>query len=154
MKTHASEILIRAATPDDALDIAQFQIDMALETEDTKLDPETVRTAVKKVFDDPQKGFYLVGVHDGEVVSSLMITFEWSDWRNSNLWWIQSVFVKPDVRGRGVFRQMYQRVMELARQNDVMFVRLYVEVENERAQRVYESLGMKRMPYYVYDVRP
>lgn len=146
-------IQIRDATINDAEKIAQFQIDMALETEDKKLDPATVLSAVRSVFTDPQKGVYFVGDDNGKVVSSLMITYEWSDWRNSNLWWIQSVFVDVEFRGQGIFKSMYQRVIELAKENNVMFVRLYVETDNERAQKVYTSLGMKRMPYYMYDVK-
>jgi ribosomal protein S18 acetylase RimI-like enzyme len=144
---------IRHAEKRDAEQIAQFQIDMALETEDKILDPQTVLTAVRSVFDDSGKGFYLIGELDGRVVCSLMITYEWSDWRNSNLWWIQSVFVATDQRGNGFFKSMFNRVVEMAKEKDVMFVRLYVETENDRAQKVYESLGMKRMPYYMYDIK-
>lgn len=146
-------VTIREASIDDAMSIAGFQIAMALETEDKTLDPEIVDPAVRAVFSDPSKGFYLVGEIDDCVVGSLLITYEWSDWRNCNMWYIQSLFVEKEYRGQGVFKKMYKQVVELARQEDVMFVRLYVEVDNEPAQKVYQSLGMKRMPYYMYDVR-
>ncbi len=144
---------IRYATAEDAEAIAGFQIAMAKETEDKTLDPNVVNPAVKSVFSDPQKGIYLVADHGGKAVGSLLITYEWSDWRNSNMWYIQSVYVLPEHRGKGLFGMMYRKVVELAKEDGAMFVRLYVETENEKAQRVYEKLGMKRMPYYMYDVR-
>lgn len=144
---------IRYAVKQDTSSIAQFQVAMALETEDKQLDTAIVKSAVAAVFDDPGKGIYVVAEKDGNVVASLLITYEWSDWRNSNMWYIQSVFVVREMRSQGVFREMYRFVMDAARDSNVMFVRLYVETENERAQKVYESLGMKRMPYFMYDVR-
>lgn len=144
---------IRFATADDAQSIADFQVAMALETENKTLDPANVLTAVHAVFEDSQKGFYIVADVDGEVVGSLMITYEWSDWRNGNMWYIQSVFVKPANRGNGLFSQMYHKVMELAKEKGASCVRLYVETENEKAQAAYENLGMKRMPYFMYDVK-
>lgn len=145
--------IIRHAQPNDAKSIAEFQVAMAMETENKTLDPENVLDAVSSVFDDGNKGFYLVADVDGVVAGSLMVTYEWSDWRNSNMWYIQSVFVQPEFRGRGLFGNLYRKVIELAKENDAMYVRLYVETENEKAQKVYESLGMKRMPYYMYDVK-
>ncbi len=144
---------VRSATFDDAESIARFQVLMAKETEDKTLDPDVVLIAVRAVFDDPQKGFYLVGEVAGTVISSLMITFEWSDWRNTNIWYLQSVFVEPAHRGQGVFKQMYQTVVERARENNVQHLRLYVETDNQAAQQVYQTLGMKRMPYFMYDVK-
>ncbi len=145
--------MIRLATVDDSDAIAGFQIAMALETEDKTLDPAVVQAAVEAVFEDEAKGFYLVAQRGGEVCASLLITYEWSDWRNSVLWYIQSVYVLPEHRGQGIFRALYHSVYQLAQEQDVMFIRLYVEVDNHAAQKVYESLGMKRMPYYMYDVR-
>ena len=142
---------VRQAIISDAETIARFQVLMAKETEGKKLEPETVLVAVKSVFLDPQKGFYLVAELEGTVISSLMITFEWSDWRNTNIWYLQSVFVQSEYRGQGVFRVMYRAVVDRALQNGVKHLRLYVETENLRAQSVYQSLGMKRMPYYLYD---
>ena len=144
---------IRLATATDVKAIAGFQVAMALETESKHLDRETVETACRAVFDDPSKGFYLVGENDRRVVASLMITYEWSDWRNSNMWYIQSVFVEKDSRGQGIFKALYREVMALAKSQNVKFVRLYVETDNQAAQKVYESLGMKRLPYYMYDVK-
>ena len=142
---------VRLATRSDAEKIALFQVLMAAETEDKVLDQASVATAVKAVFDDPNKGFYFVGEIDGQVISSLLITYEWSDWRNSNLWYIQSVFVEADNRGQGVFKKMYQTVVDQAKQNGVKHIRLYVENDNDRAQKVYQSLGMKKLPYFMFD---
>lgn len=147
------DVSIRKALPADAGEIAGFQVAMAMETENKQLDSSKVHTAVNAVFTDDQKGFYLVADVDGKVRGSLMITYEWSDWRNCNMWYIQSVYVCPENRGCGLFKQMYAQVMELAKEKGAMYVRLYVETENHRAQKVYESLGMKRMPYFMYDVR-
>lgn len=144
---------IRRAIKSDAPTIANFQIAMAMETESKTLDIDVVLPAVNSVLDDPKKGHYFVGEVDGEVAGCLMITFEWSDWRNSNVWYIQSVFVSEQHRGQGVFKSLYNKVMQDARENDVMFVRLYVEKENTRAQKTYEALGMKQLPYVMYDVR-
>ena len=146
-------LLIRHGRIEDAPTIAEFQIAMALETENKRLDPEVVGPAVESVFQDESKGFYVVAEIDAVVVGSLMVTYEWSDWRNCNMWYIQSVFVRPESRGQGAFSALYRRVIELARDAGAMFVRLYVEVENEKAQRTYERLGMKRMPYYLYDAK-
>ena len=146
-------VTIRNAVPNDAAAIAAFQLAMALETEGKQLELGVVMPAVEEVFANPSRGFYLVGEIDGEVAGSLMVTYEWSDWRNSNLWYIQSVYVQEQFRGRGVFKNLYQTVIEQARVEKAGHVRLYVESDNERAQKVYESLGMKRLPYFMYDIK-
>lgn len=147
------DFLIRLGQIEDAPTIAHFQQNMAWETENKRLNPDIVSSAVNSVFDDPSKGFYLVASVDNKVIGSLMITYEWSDWRNCNMWYIQSVYVDSEYRGQGVFTDLYKRIVEMAQEAGTMFVRLYVEVENEKAQRTYERLGMKRMPYYLYDVK-
>jgi len=170
-----SPLLVRPATIQDATVIAEFQVAMALETENKILDPAIVHRAVEKVFADSSKGFYLVvqSVADDlsndaalvptpaidpdqatdqatGVVASLLVTYEWSDWRDSNMWYIQSVFVRQAFRRQGCFRKMYAQVIEMAQQQAVMFVRLYVETDNVAAQGVYQSIGMKRLPYFMY----
>ena len=144
---------VRSGVIEDATAIAGFQVAMAAETEDKQLDMAIVQAAVEAVFEDDSKGFYLVAERDEEVCGSLLVTFEWSDWRNSAMWYIQSVYVTRSQRGQGVFRALYDTVYEMARADEVMFIRLYVETDNVRAQKVYEALGMKRMPYYMYDVK-
>jgi len=147
------KIEIRQARPEDAPVIAEYNRAMAAETESLTLEPGRVIAGVKSVFDDPSRGLYLVAAAGGQVVGQLMITYEWSDWRNGSFWWIQSVYVHPDYRRRGVFRMLYSNILERARQApDVCGVRLYVEEENHRAQRTYKELGMSRTPYQFYEV--
>lgn len=143
---------IRFAKVEDADAIAGFQVAMALETEDRVLDAEVVAGAVRDVFADGMKGFYVVAEDAGEVVGSLMISYEWSDWRRGWWWWIQSVYIKPKARGRHIYSLMYEFVKQKAQDaGNVKGIRLYVETENEHAQRVYEKLGMSRSPYFMYD---
>jgi ribosomal protein S18 acetylase RimI-like enzyme len=107
---------------------------------------------VQAVFDDPNKGFYVVAESDGRIVGGLMVTFEWSDWRNSWFWWIQSVFIIPEFRGQRVYSQLYDFVKKRAAQNsNVCGFRLYVEKDNLHAQKVYESVGMESTYYLMYE---
>jgi GNAT superfamily N-acetyltransferase len=143
---------IRAAEGSDAETIAKFNAAMARETEHLDLDPERLLNGVRALLCDPGKGFYLVACAGGEVIGQLMITYEWSDWRNGNFWWIQSVYVRPDWRGEGVFRRLYQEVERQARQlGGCCGLRLYVELDNTRAQQVYARLGMRETAYKIYE---
>lgn len=145
--------VIRKAVPEDAPAIARFNIAMAMETESKTLKPEEIEPGVRGLFDKPEYGFYLVAETEaGGVAGSLMITFEWSDWRNGVIWWIQSVYVMPEHRRKGVYRAMYSHVKTLAsRQADVCGIRLYVEKENRTAQRTYSTLGMEETHYRVFE---
>jgi GNAT superfamily N-acetyltransferase len=146
-------IELRTGNPADEPAIAEFNVAMALETERIRLDPARVAAGVRAVLEDDSKGFYLVATDRGRIAGQLMITYEWSDWRNGNFWWIQSVYVHPDHRSQGIFRGLYDRILQLARAaEDVCGVRLYVERENHRARRTYESLGMKQTAYDLYEV--
>ena len=145
-------ITVGKATSDDVDAIAQFNIAMAAETEDLVLDPSIVRAGVAGVFNNPDRGFYLVARSEGKVVGSLMITYEWSDWRNGNLWWIQSVYVVPSSRGQGIFRSLYEDVVSFAKEaENVRGIRLYVEKDNRNAQKVYQRLGMSETAYRVFE---
>ncbi|HBC78894.1 MAG TPA: GNAT family N-acetyltransferase [Bacteroidales bacterium] len=144
-------ILIRKAVPSDAPSIVDFQLRMALETEDMKLVPEIVTKGVDAVFNDSSKGQYYVAEADGIVIASLLITYEWSDWRNCNVWWFQSVYVVPGFRRTGVFRKMYSHIRELAVLMDIAGLRLYVETKNSKAQKTYEALGMSSEHYAFYE---
>ncbi len=143
------QITIRDASPADAEMIADFNARLALETEDLRLDPATLRRGVDKVLADPSKGRYWVAETGGRVVGCTMVTYEWSDWRDANLWWIQSVYVHPDARRRGVFRALYAHVRSAALAAGAGGIRLYVERENTTAQGTYTSLGMMMTPYRV-----
>jgi ribosomal protein S18 acetylase RimI-like enzyme len=147
------EIQIRRATLADAKAIAEHNAAMARETENLELDRERLRQGVEAVLRDPGKGFYTVAEVDGKVVGQMMVTFEWSDWRNATFWWLQSVYVQPEFRGRGVYRRLYEHVLAEAKaRHDICGVRLYVSKENQIAQRVYERLGLKPAHYAMYEV--
>jgi ribosomal protein S18 acetylase RimI-like enzyme len=147
------ELTIRRAVLADAAVIAEYNRAMAKETEDLDLDPPRVLAGVEAALSDGAKGFYVVADHGGRVVAQLMITFEWSDWRNGQFWWFQSVYVHPEYRKQGIFRNLYAHVLEQARANpEICGVRLYVEGANLRAQHTYESLGMSKTSYDLYEV--
>lgn len=141
------KLTIRPAVMDDAPTLADYNAAMAWETEHLKLDLPTLDRGVRAALADVGKARYLVAECGGRVIGQLMITFEWSDWRNANIWWIQSVYVHPEHRRRGVFRSLYRHVETLARQEQAAALRLYVEQENTAAQQTYRSLGME-MTYY------
>ncbi|MDC0979073.1 GNAT family N-acetyltransferase [Gammaproteobacteria bacterium] len=150
MNLHST--IIRSASPDDISDIAQFNIAMAQETEERQLDPETIQSGVSGVIQNHAHGFYLIAERDQVAVGSLLITFEWSDWRNGTLWWIQSVYVKPEHRRTGVFKALYDAVIARARAaKSVRGIRLYVEQENLDAQSVYQKLSMQKTPYQMFE---
>ena len=148
-----NSVTIRRGEPRDADTIADFNGRMAWETEHKRLDAEIVGRGVSRVFDDSAKGFYLVGELDGEVVGQLMVTYEWSDWRDGWIWWIQSVYVREDCRRRGIFRSLHDEAIRLARSSgNVVGVALYVERDNTRAQSTYERLGMRDAGYVVREL--
>jgi ribosomal protein S18 acetylase RimI-like enzyme len=148
-------LTIRAARSADADVIAEFNRLLAKETEHKHLDPAILSAGVAAVLGDPNKGRYFVAETDGRIVGQLGITFEWSDWRNGNFWWIQSVFVAPDARRQGVFRTLYQHVLDAAYKDaNVIGVRLYVEHDNTIAQATYRKLGMERMSYLMMQKWP
>jgi len=146
-------IHIRKAERNDADTIARYNAAMALETEHFQLDLDRVVRGVNGMFDEPSRGFYLVASEENVIVGQLMITYEWSDWRNGTFWWIQSVYVLPEYRSQGVFRKLYDTVVETARQSgNVCGIRLYVEKENAHAHAVYKKLGMKITDYDLLEV--
>jgi ribosomal protein S18 acetylase RimI-like enzyme len=151
-----SGVTVRAARRGDVVAIVDFQRAMARETEGKDLDRARVTRGVEAVFDaadGKDRGWYLVAEADGVAVASLMVTYEWSDWRAGWFWWIQSVYVVAPHRGQGVYRALYAEVLRLARERgDVCGVRLYVEHDNTAAQAVYERLGMQRTHYHLYEV--
>ncbi len=142
---------IRNAIPSDAPSIIDFQLRMAWETENMKLVPEIVTKGVDAVFNDPSRGRYYVAEAEGKVIASLLITNEWSDWRNCNVWWFQSVYVLPEFRRKGVFRIMYGHIRDRAVHEGIAGLRLYVETKNLKAQKTYEALGMSSEHYAFYE---
>lgn len=145
--------LIRHAVRTDAQTIAEFNAAMAIETEQLQLDVSRLLLGVNGLFDNPDKGFYLVAENNGVIIGQMMITYEWSDWRNGIFWWIQSVYVLPQYRAQKIYRTLYEHAVLLAKeQKNVCGLRLYVEKENERAHHVYEKLGMTLTNYDMYEV--
>ena len=149
----ANDIQIRRAVAPDAGFIAESNVAMALETEGMALDATVVGPGVAAVLADDSLGFYLVAEIDGHPAGHLMVTYEWSDWRNGLWWWIQSVYVCPEFRRRGVYTALHRHVEAAARTaGGVCGLRLYVEQENTRAQQVYQLLDMYNTRYHMYEV--
>lgn len=145
-------MFIRKAQPEDAMAIAGFQQAMAWETEELKLEETVLEKGVKAVFDDPSKGNYYVAESNGKVIASLLTTFEWSDWRNGTVLWIQSVYVSPEFRQKGVYSAMYNHIRSTVEQSeDLKGIRLYAEKTNQTAQLVYEKAGMTADHYLLYE---
>jgi GNAT superfamily N-acetyltransferase len=143
---------IRLAGSEDVPDLVEFNQAMALETEGKTLDPAILSNGVAAVFSDSAMGFYVVAENEQGIIGGLMVTTEWSDWRNGWFWWIQSVYIRPEYRGKGIYRQLYHFVKErAAQQGNICGFRLYVEKENGKAQKVYENLGMERTYYLMYE---
>lgn len=142
---------IRPATLIDLDAIVAGNLALAEESENLRLDRETLRAGVRELLDGRAPGRYWVAESDGIVVGQLLVTFEWSDWRNRMVWWIQSVYVAPAARRRGVFRALYDHARSEARLHGAGGLRLYVDVTNSRAQAVYAALGMKGDHYRVFE---
>jgi ribosomal protein S18 acetylase RimI-like enzyme len=146
---------LRRAGPADAAAVAEFNRLLAFETEGKTLDPAVLARGVEAGLADPNKGLYFVAEDGGAVVGQVMVTYEWSDWRNGWIWWIQSVYVRSEYRGRGIFGALYEHVRQRALADPtVVALRLYVEQENHRAQEVYRRLGMERTSYLVLERCP
>lgn len=159
---HTAEIMnlelfsVRPATVDDVPTIVDFNAAMALETEQRRLDLDRLREGALALLAHPQYGFYIVAETPvGAIrtaVGQLMITFEWSDWRNGVFWWVQSVYVRPEWRHRGVYRAMHEHIAARAKRDpQVCGIRLYVEHQNHQAQTVYRRVGLSPSAYTVYE---
>lgn len=149
-------ITVRPACEEDVEAIVTFSAAMALETEGRQLDIARLREGTLTLLNTPDRGFFMVAAlsqgGSQHIVGQLMITFEWSDWRNAVFWWIQSVYVDPTWRRRGIFRRMHQAVMQEARARaDICGVRLYVDKDNPVAHTTYERLGLSRSTYQIYE---
>lgn len=148
-----THIKIRKGELRDARTIAGFNIAMAQETEDKPLDPDTALRGTKAIIKDPHKGFYLLAEQKGEIAGQLMVTLEWSDWRNKYFMWIQSVYIPEKFRKQGIYASLYHHLKEIAiEKKNVAGIRLYVEKNNTSAKKVYERLGMYDPGYDMYEV--
>ena len=146
-----TELLIRPACHADWPIIANYNCRLAWESERKRLDPAKIEPGVQAVLNDPTKGRYFVAEVNGQVIGQLMHTWEWSDWRNGQIWWLQSVYVAPEHRQQGVFRRLFEHMVALAAQEGVLGVRLYVEEQNARAQQTYQQLGLTSAGYRVME---
>ena len=145
-------LTVRTARPDDWPTIVEFNCRLAEESEGKRLQPEKIEPGVKAVLADARKGRYFVACEKERLVGQLMHTREWSDWRNGDIWWLQSVYVHPAYRRRGVFRRLFEHLhREAARDPGVVGLRLYVESNNTAAQRTYQSLGLMEAGYFVME---
>jgi GNAT superfamily N-acetyltransferase len=148
-------LTIRRAGPADAAIVAEFNQLLALESEGKTLDRDLLRAGVAAGLADPAKSVYFLAEEDGAAVGQMMYTTEWSDWRNGWFWWIQSVYVRPEARRRGVFRVLFEHVHQAARADGhVIGLRLYVERENHVAQKTYQNMGMEPAGYLVFERYP
>lgn len=144
-------INVRKANQKDAVSIVKMNKALALETESMALDDNVVSLGVANCLKDSAKGLYFLAEYEGSAVGQMMFTFEWSDWRNGWIWWLQSVYVEPDFRGKGVFKSLFNHVEMLAlAQLDVVAIRLYVEIHNQPAKEVYQKVGMQHAGYEVF----
>ena len=147
-----ADFIYRKATLADTPAIVEFQLAMARETEDLELDRDVCTAGVAAVFAEPRHGQYFVAEAAGRTIASLLITYEWSDWRNGVVWWIQSVYVRPEARGQGVYAGLYEHVKQLVQSEPgIRGIRLYVDKRNTRAQAVYAKLGMDGEHYQVFE---
>lgn len=143
---------VRDAVAADLLFLADCNAAMALETEHKALDRRLLERGIAAVFERPQRGFYLVAERAGEPLGCLLVTYEWSDWRNGDWWWLQSVYVAPQARRGGIFRALHDEVWQrLRRHPDAVGLRLYVERDNHHAQATYASLGMRETAYRLFE---
>lgn len=143
---------VRKATTKDIPTIILFQQKMAWETEGIHLDPSVLTEGVKNIFQDVNRGEYYVADENETVVGSLMTTYEWSDWRNGTVLWIQSVYIDKGHRGKGIYKKMYEHIQQIVKKSpDLRGIRLYVDKTNKAAQHVYEKLGMNGEHYQVFE---
>ena len=151
-RTVSEDLRIRVAEDGDLETLAKFNIALAWETERKKLDPPVITKGLRMLLDNPEHGFYTVAEIAGRVVGCIMVTYEWSDWRCGRFWWIQSVYVDPEFRRRGVFRRLYEFLKDrAARENNVSGFRLYVEHSNHAGQSTYAGVGMKEISYKFFE---
>lgn len=155
-KAPLGNLVIRPARYEDVDTLVRFSAAMALETEGRRLDEARLRQGIQAVLDSPARGFYTVAElrepPPGFVIGQLLVTFEWSDWRNATFWWIQSVYVDPAWRRQGVYRKMHETILQQARQlGNVCGIRLYVERDNAVAKAVYKKVGLMPSSYRIFE---
>jgi GNAT superfamily N-acetyltransferase len=143
-------MIVRYADISDAEMITRNNVLLAKESENVSVDYVTVSKGVKALLSDKTKGFYIIAEEANTIIGQMMVTFEWSDWYNKNIWWLQSVYVVRSWRKKGVFKKLFGDISMIARKNNVDVLRLYVYDKNSKAKEVYSTIGMKKKPYTIY----
>lgn len=146
-------MLVRDATLKDAAVIARNNVLLAKESEGETLDHGTALSGAKALLSDEGKGFYIVAEEDGLIIGQTMITFEWSDWRDRPIWWLQSVYVDPAWRKKEVFKRLFDEIKRRAKKEKVGLLRLYVHTSNKRAMEVYKRIGLSEEHYRIYGTK-
>jgi len=150
--TTSEDVLVRTGEENDAAALTEFNIAMALETENKMLTFEVVSNGVQTLLKNPEYGFYVIAEKSGEIAGALMVTTEWSDWRDGEFWWVQSVYVRRDCRRQGIYRRLYEYIKAKAvERGNVCGFRLYVECDNAVAQQAYSKLGMSETFYKMFE---
>lgn len=145
-------VTIQKASPDHIETLIDFQQKLAFESERVILNATILRKGMQALFDDPTKGAYYIVLEDAKAIGCHMITFEWSDWRNGMVWWLQSVYVAESHRKKGIFRMMFDNIADTVKKDPGLIgIRLYVDKSNSRAMKVYEAMGMDGSHYTVYE---
>ena len=144
-------MIARPGNIKDADKIAENNVLLARESEKEVISYKTTRLGVESVLNDPEKGFYIIAEENNEIIGQLMITFEWSDWRNTNIWWLQSVYVNKSHRKKGVFKRLIEETKQLAIEKDIHILRLYVHIDNKKAIKAYKNIDMKKKPYDIFE---
>jgi ribosomal protein S18 acetylase RimI-like enzyme len=144
---------IRNADLKDFKSIAENNLKLAKESENRIISHRIVLEGVRRVLSDSQKGFYLVAEDNNEIIGQMMITYEWSDWQNMDIWWLQSVYIKKSFRRKGVFKQMLKNIKVMAVENNVDTLRLYVHSDNFDAKQVYDRMKLIKKNYDFYQIK-
>jgi len=146
-------MLITKATAKDAEAIAQNNVDLRLETENISIDFDLVLKGVQALINNRERGFYLVAKEQDAVIGQLMVTYEWSDWRNQDIWWLHRIFVQKSSRHTGVFTRLFEKIRLQARKNNVYALRLYLHELSNEVGVTYKKLGMTSSPFSIYSIR-
>ena len=145
-------MLLRMASVGDTEKIARNGIMLARESENLEIEYGKILNGVKGVIENNEKGFYFVVEQEHSIIGQMMITYEWSDWRGKDIWWIQSIYVKKKWRRKGIMKKMLDKIKKMAYEKDVFALRLYVHENNKEAIKAYEKVEMKKSPYYIFSL--
>jgi len=144
-------MLLRMACMEDAEKIARNNIMLAMESENLRINYEDTLKGVRQIIKHREKGFYLVAEENNEIIGQVMVTYEWSDWRGMDIWWLQSIYVNKEWRRKGIMKMLMEKIKKMAG-NNVFALRLYVHESNENAIEAYKKVGMKKMPYFIFSM--